>query len=249
MMGGRIISRVSLLVILYLYLVAGINLVCLGQKVESSDTTFTSHFVIDSLSRPSVYYPMLQTFEYHKLTEDDVVFLGNSITFWADWPSLLNNGRAKNRGIPGDNTFGVRERLFEVTQSKPHKIFILIGINDVAANIPDNVILRNCRGIIRQIKAESPSSIIYIQTLLPTNDDFGKAPNHYGKDKHIRYINSRLKVIGDEEGVSVIDLYAHFVDEKGKLKHEYTWDGLHLTIDGYLHWVRLLKEGAYLDGL
>lgn len=201
---------------------------------------------IDSVSRTNVYYPMLEAFKYHGLSEGDIVFLGNSITFWADWPTLLSVDHIKNRGIPGDNTFGVRERLNEVTGAKPAKVFVLIGINDVAANIPDGMILRNYRCIIRQIKRETPKTVVYFQTLLPTNEDFDKAPNHYRKDAHIRYINRRLKEICEEENIVFIDLYTHFVDMHGKLKSEYTWDGVHLTIKGYLHWVELLANAGYL---
>lgn len=208
-----------------------------------------SQSMVDSLSRTNVYYPMLEAFEYHKPSEGDIVFLGNSITFWADWPILLDMDNVKNRGIPGDNTFGVKERLYEITRAKPAKIFILIGINDLAANVPDEVILRNYRTIIRQIKTETPKTILYFQTLFPTNEDFGKAANHYHKEKHICYINTRLKKIAAEEHINVIDLYAHFVDANGKLKSEYTWDGVHLTIRGYLHWVKLLTDGNYLTSL
>src|SRR5690606_19998654 len=91
---------------------------------------------IDSTTRTSVYYPMLESFEYHRIHEGDVVFIGNSITFWADWPVLLNDCDVKNRGIPGDNSFGLKERLYEITRAKPAKIFIMIGINDLGKNTP-----------------------------------------------------------------------------------------------------------------
>ena len=104
---------------------------------------------IDSTTRPAVYYPMLEAFEYHSISEEDIVFLGNSITFWADWPVLLDDCNVKNRGIPGDNTYGLKERSYEVIQAKPAKVFIMIGINDLAKNIPDSVIFKNSQEIIR----------------------------------------------------------------------------------------------------
>ncbi len=202
---------------------------------------------IDSTTRPAVYYPMLEAFEYHSISEGDIVFLGNSITFWADWPVLLDDCNVKNRGIPGDNTFGLKERLYEAVQGKPSKVFIMIGINDLAKNTPDSVILKNYQEIIRQINKMSPQTKIYFQTLLPTNADFGKLSNHYHKDEHIRYINDRLKEMGKENDLTVIDLYPHFADQYGKLLSEYTWDGVHLTINGYLRWVEILTEGDYLQ--
>lgn len=202
---------------------------------------------IDSTTRTSVYYPMLESFEFHRINEGDIVFLGNSITFWADWPVLFDECDVKNRGIPGDNTFGLKERLYEVTLAKPAKVFIMIGINDLGKNTPDSVILKNYQEIIQQIQSDSPQTKIYFQTLLPTNEDFGKLKHLYHKDKHIRYINKRLKLMGKENGITVIDLYSHFAGPDGKLLSEYTWDGVHLRIKGYLRWVEILREGGYLD--
>ncbi len=202
---------------------------------------------IDSITRPTVYYPMLEAFEYHSISEGDIVFMGNSITFWADWPVLLDDCNVKNRGIPGDNIYGLKERLYEVIQAKPAKVFIMIGINDLAKNIPDSVILKNYQEIIRQIQNDSPQIEIYFQTLLPTNEDFGKLSNHYHKDEHIRYINDRLKGMAKGNNITVIDLYPHFADRDGKLLSEYTWDGVHLTVKGYLRWVEILTKEAYLQ--
>jgi lysophospholipase L1-like esterase len=40
---------------------------------------------------------------------------------------------ARNQGISGDITFGVLQRLDEVTEGHPAKVFILIGLSDPAA--------------------------------------------------------------------------------------------------------------------
>jgi len=37
----------------------------------------------------------------------------------------------------------VLERLSEVTEGKPAKVFVLIGINDIEHNIPDTLIVNN----------------------------------------------------------------------------------------------------------
>ncbi|HVU56438.1 MAG TPA: hypothetical protein VHD83_15340 [Puia sp.] len=39
------------------------------------------------------------------------IFLGNSITEYGDWQRLLHDARVINRGIAGDNTFGILDRL------------------------------------------------------------------------------------------------------------------------------------------
>ncbi|WP_225309533.1 GDSL-type esterase/lipase family protein [Larkinella humicola] len=200
----------------------------------------------DSTVRPDIYKARVDLFRSLPHSRKDVVFLGNSLTFWADWSDLLGDTRYKNRGIPGDITFGVLERLDEVIQGKPAKVFILIGINDLARNIPDAVILQNYRRMARRLKTGTPSTRIYFQTLLPTNDSFQKLRSHYNKEGHIQTLNAALKEMARTEGFEVIDLHPHFVDETGKLKKEYSWDGVHLTLAGYHRWAEVLSNGKYV---
>jgi lysophospholipase L1-like esterase len=200
----------------------------------------------DSTIRPGAYVLKLGQFKSFPNSRTDVIFLGNSITAGIDWMELLGMPNARNRGISGDISFGVLERLGEVTEGKPAKVFILIGINDIQHNIPDSVILNNYRRIIRRIKVESPATKIYFQTLLPVNNEFTQFKNHYNKDEHIAAVNSGLKKLSEEEKITVIDLHPHFLNEQNKLKKELTMDGLHLNAEGYKVWAGILKSGGYL---
>ncbi|MFC5409278.1 GDSL-type esterase/lipase family protein [Larkinella bovis] len=218
----------------------------IGLVLLWNSATFAQQVKWDSTARPDVYKAQVELFRSLPHSRMDIVFLGNSITFWAAWNDLLGDLRYKNRGIPGDITFGVLERLDEVIDGKPAKVFILIGINDLARQIPDDVILENYRRMVRRLKAGTPKTRIYFQTLLPTNDTFQKLKNHYNKEKNIQYLNQALKEMAPREGFEVIDLHAHFVDEAGKLRKEYTWDGVHLTLAGYQKWAEMLRKGKYI---
>jgi Lysophospholipase L1 and related esterases len=200
----------------------------------------------DSTARPEIYPSKLALFRAGAHTKKDIVFLGNSITFWADWPELLRRRHIRNRGIPGDHTFGVLERLDEVIGGQPRKVFILIGINDIARHFPDSVILRNCERITQRIKQGSPRTAIYWQTILPVNSSFNKLKNHYQPDRIIR-INTRIKALAEQEKVHLIDLHPHFTDDQGQLRAGLTFDGVHLTKEGYDIWVQLLRKGRYLQ--
>ncbi|MEO9021961.1 MAG: GDSL-type esterase/lipase family protein, partial [Ginsengibacter sp.] len=135
----------------------------------------------DSTYRPSSYDYRISQFESYSNNPGDIIFLGNSLTARADWNELLDLPIARNRGISGDITFGVFNRLHEITEGKPAKLFILIGINDISRNIPDSFIVRNYERIIQKIQTESPRTKIYFQTLLPVNNDFTQFKNHYNK--------------------------------------------------------------------
>jgi lysophospholipase L1-like esterase len=199
----------------------------------------------DSTYRPGKYKELVQKFNSEPITKKDYIFLGNSITAGTDWGKLLNLPQAKNRGISGDITFGVLERLQEVIDRKPAKVFVLIGINDISRNIPDSLILRNYKTIIDRIRKGSKKTQIYFYTLLPVNAAFEKFKNHYGKDEHILYLNDEIRKF-TAKNVTVIDLYPHFLDGDKKLRAELTKDGLHLIPAGYEVWKEVLEKGGYL---
>ena len=196
---------------------------------------------IDSTTRPGNFQLKTDQFRSFKNSSKDVIFLGNSITAGVDWNELLSLPQARNRGISGDVTFGILERLDEVIEGLPAKVFILIGINDVSRNIPDSLILSNYNQIVTRIKTGSPRTKIYIQTLLPVNNTVLPLKNHYNKDEHIKAVNEGLKSLALKEHVTCIDLHPHFMDAEGKLNKDYTIDGLHLNIKGYQVWAGILK--------
>ena len=197
----------------------------------------------DSTYRPAKYIEKLAEFKAAPIKKKDYVFLGNSITAGGNWAKLLGLPNAKNRGISGDITFGVLERLDEVIAGKPKKLFVLIGINDVSRNIPDQVILGNYQKLISRVRKDSKKTEIYFYTLLPVNSSFGKFKNHYGKDEHILWLNHEIKKLAAKK-VHIIDLYPHFLDKDQHLRAELTKDGLHLIPAGYQVWVEVLKKAG-----
>lgn len=194
----------------------------------------------DSTYRPGNYKLMEGLFRSYPNAEKDIIFLGNSITAHVDWEELLGMPDARNRGISGDITFGVLERLDEVTEGHPAKVLVLIGINDISRNIPDSIILNNDRKIVRCIKEESPGTKIYFQTLMPVNNTFTQFKNHYNKDEHIQAVNEGLKKLAAEENITLIDLHPHFLDGERRLNKDYTLDGLHPNAKGYEVWKKIL---------
>lgn len=212
--------------------------ILLIQNLFAQKTTW------DSTYRPGNYDQKVAQFRSHPNSDKDIVFLGNSIMDYVDWNELLQLKEARNRGISGDITFGVLQRLDEVTEGKPAKVFILIGINDISRNIPDSVILDNYKKIIHRIKTASPTTKIYFNTLFPVNNTF-PTKAHFNKDEHIDFVNTALKNIGEIEKITIIDIHSQLLDVENRLDKKYTYDGLHPTIEGYKVWAALLKK--YLD--
>jgi lysophospholipase L1-like esterase len=200
----------------------------------------------DSTFRPASWKREVEQFRNYSDSKKDIIFVGNSITAGVDWAELLQNPHVKNRGISSDISFGVLERLDEITSGKPEKVFILIGINDISRNIPDSMIQLNYRRIISRIKAESPSTKIYFQTILPVNNEF-TARGQFNKDEHILFINQELKKIAEKEKICLIDIHSQFLGVDNKLDKKYTYDGLHLNPEGYKLWAKILNKGKYLE--
>lgn len=202
---------------------------------------YSQYSNIDTSYRPKTYSVQVKQFKTYPDNKNDIIFLGNSITARAQWNELLQLPVARNRGISGDTTFGILERLDEVSEGFPSKIFLLIGINDISRNFPDDQILRNYKEIIFRIQKESAKTKIYIQTILPVNKSFNVYKRHYNKDKHILYINDKLREMASELEVCLIDIYPEFLDDQNRLDAKFTNEGLHLNEKGYLKWAEILQ--------
>ena len=215
---------------LVVFTLAHLLLISLQAQTPTWDSTF----------RPNNYAVRIEQFRAYPNSEKDIIFLGNSITDYTDWNELLQMNTVKNRGISGDISFGILERLAEITEGKPAKLFILIGINDISRNIPDSIIIDNYKRIIQRVRQESPKTMIYFHTLLPVNNSY-PSRNHFNKDEHIHYVNYELKKLASREKITVIDIYPQFLDDQKRLDKRYTYDGLHLNHSGYQKWAEILK--------
>jgi len=166
--------------------------------------------------------------------------VGNSITDVGEWSELFSDNHIKNRGISGDINAGVLNRIDEISDRKPSKVFLLIGINDLSRNISTDSIFKNITKIASYLKQESPSTKLYVQSILPVNDFYKKFESHTRKEEQIKQLNTDLKQNATTYHYTYIDLHSSFCDEDGKLIKEFTNDGLHLKGDGYLKWKHLV---------
>ncbi len=202
--------------------------------------------LVDTNYQSTYYLQKVTLFRLLPDTKDEIVFLGNSITDIGEWTEIWQDIHVKNRGVSGDNTFGVLARLDEVVSSKPSKIFIMIGINDIAKNTPDSIILNNYKKIIQYIRFHSPKTKLIVQSILPTNNFFTEFKNHQNKDTHIRFVNTNLQSFCKENRLVFLDLYHHFLDNENKLDKKYTNDGLHINGYGYMLWKKIILENKLM---
>jgi lysophospholipase L1-like esterase len=201
----------------------------------------------DYVWRPSEHYlQRVAQFEQMPLHAGDVVFVGDSITEGGNWAEWFQCQHVSNFGIGGDTTQGVLNRLDMITQAKPGKIFLMIGINDLSVRGAQNIpaILHDYRQILLRVIEESPETRIYVQSVLPVNKTILRClfNNH-----DILVLNAGLREMSSELGLGYINLYPRFVKDN-QLNQAYTPDGLHLTRHGYDLWKEIVEGPVrYVD--
>ncbi len=208
------------------------------QKVEK---IFYSR--LDDLSRSgdtpsylSLHYRIRKLyFEVDTHEAHPIVFLGDSMTDEGKWHQLFPNMNLVNRGIGGDTTLGVLNRLDQIVTLEPRKIFLMIGTNDLCFNrsVPDTI--KNYDLILRILHKDLPNTKIYIESVLHFNDKL--FPSVYLRtNENIDILNVGIKNLAEIYHDPYIDMVKVFSDKNGRLPDEETVDGLHLNDKGYLIW-------------
>ena len=96
--------------------------------------------------------------------------------------------------------------------------------------------------LVKKIREQSPDTRLYIQSVMPIDNDYRRYKGLFGKEKTIRDFNVRIKEIAAGNGAEYIDLWPTLAGADGKLKKEYTNDGLHLNGAGYRAWTRAIEK-------
>ncbi|MDX9772359.1 MAG: GDSL-type esterase/lipase family protein [Bacteroidales bacterium] len=197
---------------------------------------------VDSSQYSAYWWHSKDMYDHLPDTRNEIIFLGNSITDGAEWFEMFDNKRCHNRGISADVTDGILLRLDAITRLKPAKIFIMIGVNDLSRNMTVDQITANYRTILERIKAETPKTKVYVESVLPVNPATGMALNHTNKTGVIMELNGRLSELATEFGHTYIDLFSLMADSDNHLPGKYSIDGLHLTYEGYRVWVDAIRK-------
>lgn len=169
----------------------------------------------------------------------EIIFVGDSITDRCEWNELFSSEKVINRGLSGDETIGVLNRLDEIIESNPQQIFLMIGVNDLRHGVPLDSVVKNYQHIIKTIRTNSPATEIIVQSILPVNN---KIKNANTDNQTIVNLNKNIRKISEEYNIEYVDLFSMFIDDKGNLKSEYTNDGLHITGNAYLIWKREIED-------
>ena len=160
------------------------------------------------------------------------MMLGDSITDEGLWDELLNSDTIQNRGISGDTTDGVLERLNPMGKNI-EKVFIMIGVNDIMRGKSVDEIYSNYLKIIQFFKEKKIK--IHIQSTLYIGESRKADFN-----PKVEELNKRLEKYASENKITFINLNPIFAPNK-VLKKEFNFDDLHLNGSAYKLWSQEIK--------
>jgi len=144
-----------------------------------------------------------------------------------------------NRGVGGYRTTDLLPILDAcVFELKPRKVFINIGTNDLSdGNIPLETVMSNYDRIITQIEEKLPGVIIYMMAYYPINYEAAteemKPCLLIRTNEKISRANELVAQLAAKHGQKYINVNASLMDEQGRLKAQYTIEGMHIKPEGY----------------
>lgn len=176
----------------------------------------------------------------------EILFTGSSLM--EQFPInelLMTNGMDQviyNRGIGGFTTTDMLENMEEmVFGTEPSRIFINIGTNDIGS--PDyrlEALMERYEEIIFRIQERLPETEITMMAYYPVNETDKVPEGEWGKtafvtrtNENIAIANEAVEKLAAKKGCRFINVNEGLTDERGKLKKEFTIEGIHMYANGY----------------
>ena len=187
----------------------------------------------------ATYFSMLP------ISENDVLVFGDEFIKNGEWQELLGNPNVKNRGTGwgygGD--IATTSKLVDATyantgvEKKDAKaIFLYTGTGDANGTTDLETVKANYKTLVDKLKQKSPTSVIYVMSLCPTN-------NAANNTNRISVLNAYLQTL---EGVKFVDFYNTLLN--GNVANtKYFYPNNYLGALGYVEMAQAMKEALAVD--
>ena len=172
-----------------------------------------------------------------------IVFTGSSLMEMfpvESWAQELPGAPAVyNRGVGGYRTEDMLPLLdVLVTDLQPKRVFLNIGTNDLSdAAVTIDALMDRYDRIMTLIEEALPGVEILVMAYYPINydaaDEGMKSCLRIRTNERIREANRALQHIASAHGQPYRDYNAPLTDDQGRLKAEYTIEGMHIRPEGY----------------
>jgi hexosaminidase len=160
-----------------------------------------------------------------------IVMAGDSLTDLAEWQDLIPDVPIANRGISGDTSDGLLRRIPEIAETRPDKVFVMIGVNDLRYSIPVHVVVGNIATIVAKLHAANAA--VFVESVLCTSPDY--LP---GLNARVHEVDTELAAqcsTSADGACTFIDLRPSICKD-GTLPPAMSIDGIHLRPEAYVRW-------------
>jgi lysophospholipase L1-like esterase len=175
-----------------------------------------------------------QTSGGHQMTDNTVLFLGDSLTAGGDWEAWFPDVKTLNFGIGGSTTDDIVARLDSVVAADPDEIILLIGTNDLGTRQTVEHLVRNVQSILVELRRQLPGSRMLVQSIMPRGREFAD---------RIQEANIHLRQFSATVHAQYLDLWPVLALDDGELNPTFSADRLHLNAEGYGAWLTELRPG------
>lgn len=164
------------------------------------------------------------------------LFIGDSITEGLSHYELLDEEKVIAQ--LGFTLLKANKQLSNIKTLEPENIFILLGTNEVEANMSSEKFIKNYTDLLNNIKDKYPKANIYVQSILPVGpkvqqrlpfvttariEEFNRAIIEMAKNEDVNYLNT-----------------ASVLEKTDKDLHEP--DGIHFKYPFYKLWLNYLHN-------
>lgn len=152
------------------------------------------------------------------------IFIGDSMVQGLATSAVAES--SVNFGIGSDTSGGVLARMPAYTSiDRAASVVLMVGVNDIALNIEQSVIVDNYRQILDVIPARVP---VLLSAVLPMGD------SRSGRNAAIDQLNVGLELLsGGYQNVTYSDAGQALENDSGNLHADFHSDDLHLNTEGY----------------
>ena len=167
--------------------------------------------------------------------EERIVFMGNSITIgWLNThPEFFEGKPYINRGISGQTTPQMLVRFrADVTNIEATAVVILAGTNDIAGNTGPTTLEQIADNIKSMTEIARANGVkVILCSVLPAYD----YPWRPGLKPNIKIpqLNTLIKKYAEENEVFYLDYFSALNNGQNGIDKKYSYDGVHLTLEGY----------------
>lgn len=159
--------------------------------------------------------------------QGDYVMVGDSITENARWDDIFPNYKIVNRGIAGDDTTGILERIDDIVATGAKKAFIMVGTNDIDRGMSADGIVNNIGKIADKLKASGMD--VVVESTLYSGETLRQ------KNIVINEVNNKLTALCKEKKYHYVDINKSLA-VNGVLNPEFSLDDTHINFRGYKAW-------------